>query len=67
MTTILITGATSGIGEALAKLAANSGHKVIACGRNEEKLAELATLPNIRTCKFDVTNQEETKNAHCGP
>ncbi|MDT0583903.1 SDR family NAD(P)-dependent oxidoreductase [Brumicola blandensis] len=63
MTTILITGATSGIGEALAKLAAQSGHQVIACGRNEDKLAELEKLPCIQTCKFDVTNEEETKKA----
>ena len=63
MTTILITGATSGIGEALAKLAAKSGHHVIACGRNKEKLAELSDLSNMTTCRFDVTNEEETKAA----
>lgn len=63
MTRILITGATSGIGEALAKLCAENGHKVIACGRNQEKLNQLAQTSNISTCKFDVTNQEETKAA----
>ncbi|MBF7074697.1 SDR family NAD(P)-dependent oxidoreductase [Glaciecola sp. MH2013] len=63
MTTILITGATSGIGEALAKLAAKAGHQVIACGRNEEKLAELASIDGIETCRFDVTNTEEIEQA----
>jgi NAD(P)-dependent dehydrogenase (short-subunit alcohol dehydrogenase family) len=63
MTTILITGATSGIGEALAKLCAKNGHAVIACGRNEKKLSELAQSANITTCRFDVTNEDETRKA----
>jgi NAD(P)-dependent dehydrogenase (short-subunit alcohol dehydrogenase family) len=41
-----VTGASSGIGEAAARLCANMGARVIACGRNEERLnkvvAELA-------------------------
>jgi NAD(P)-dependent dehydrogenase (short-subunit alcohol dehydrogenase family) len=63
MATILITGATSGIGEALAKLCVNEGHSVIACGRNEEKLAELAQIENMSTCRFDVTDEAATKDA----
>ncbi|WP_412971125.1 SDR family NAD(P)-dependent oxidoreductase [Glaciecola sp. MF2-115] len=63
MTRILITGATSGIGEALTKLCAEHNYTVIACGRNEDKLAELDKLKNIETCRFDVTNEEETKAA----
>jgi NAD(P)-dependent dehydrogenase (short-subunit alcohol dehydrogenase family) len=35
---ILVTGASSGIGEATARLCANMGARVIACGRNEERL-----------------------------
>jgi NAD(P)-dependent dehydrogenase (short-subunit alcohol dehydrogenase family) len=63
MATILITGATSGIGEALANLCAKAGHAVIACGRNEQKLAELAQIENISTCRFDVTDEKATKAA----
>lgn len=63
MTKILITGATSGIGEALATLCAAEGHKVIACGRNQEKLAALALHANIEMCQFDVTDEQATKAA----
>ncbi len=63
MATILITGATSGIGEALAKRCVNDGHTVVACGRNKEKLAELAKIDNMKTCRFDVTDEAATKEA----
>lgn len=44
--TIFITGATSGIGEALAKRLAAHGKKLIITGRNEAKLKELkSSLP----------------------
>ena len=39
--TILVTGATSGIGRAAAVTCAQMGAKVIAVGRNQEKLADL--------------------------
>ena len=38
--TILITGASSGIGQGCALMAAQMGAKVIVCGRNEERLKE---------------------------
>ena len=67
--TILITGATSGIGEALAYLAADDGHNVIACGRNAKKLEKLASHSRISTLQFDVTDEEKTleilSDVHC--
>nr|WP_136250108.1 SDR family NAD(P)-dependent oxidoreductase [Ningiella ruwaisensis] len=63
MAKILITGATSGIGESLAIYAAEEGHEVIACGRNEEKLEELSSKARITGCRFDATDFEATKDA----
>ena len=39
--TILITGATSGIGKATAHLFAQRGDRLILCGRRQERLDEL--------------------------
>jgi short-subunit dehydrogenase len=41
--TALVTGATSGIGLELARLFASRGHGLVISGRNEKKLAELAS------------------------
>ena len=40
--TVLITGCTSGIGEALAKEFARQGHNVVGCGRRLKNLEKLS-------------------------
>jgi NAD(P)-dependent dehydrogenase (short-subunit alcohol dehydrogenase family) len=40
---ILVTGASSGIGEATARLCANMGARIVACGRNEERLNKVVS------------------------
>jgi len=59
--TIIITGATSGIGNALAKWLAKYGHLVIAVGRNEKALEELTRLypANIKAIICDLTKDED--------
>ncbi len=64
MKTLLITGASSGIGKATAVEAAQQGWRVVACGRNKTRLTEVESLhPNIETLSFDITNKLECKNA----
>ena len=63
MKTMLVTGATSGIGKALVTGAHKAGWHVIACGRNEQSLAELAQMTNVSTLRFDVTDLSDVENA----
>lgn len=56
---ILITGATSGIGEQLAIDYHKDGHEVWALGRNQKALDELAKL-GIHTAQIDLSNREES-------
>jgi short-subunit dehydrogenase len=52
--TILITGASSGIGKETAKLFQSKGWNVIATMRNPEKETELILLQNVLVAKLDV-------------
>ncbi len=55
----LVTGATSGIGRATAELLADKGAFVFAAGRNEEALAELASVDGITPVKVDLRDTSD--------
>jgi len=59
--TIFITGASSGLGKATAKLFQEKGWFVIATMRNPEKETELTKLANITLLQLDVTNADQIK------
>jgi short-subunit dehydrogenase len=61
--TVLITGATSGIGEALFTQYHGQGDQVIACGRNQQKLDSYQQNVNVKCLLFDVTQAEQVAHA----
>lgn len=73
MSTVLITGAATGIGNLTAKALARAGHRVYASMRNPEgrnaaharELRDLAAAEqlDVRVIELDVTSQESADNA----
>ena len=65
--TALITGATSGIGWATAEVFAESGIRLIICGRRQERLDELANqlreITEVTTLQFDVRDKDAVDQA----
>jgi NAD(P)-dependent dehydrogenase (short-subunit alcohol dehydrogenase family) len=64
MRTVLITGATSGIGEACAEVFSSKGYDLILLGRNQEKLSSLKsqlTATTVHTYQVDFLNLEQTE------
>lgn len=65
----LITGATSGIGQATAELFAKNGYNIIITGRRKERLEEFSKLlkstykVDVLTLNFDVRNLKEVETA----
>lgn len=65
--TALITGATSGIGEATARALAANNFNLILCGRREERLEELrrelSGQTDIHTLSFDVRDRSAVQSS----
>jgi NAD(P)-dependent dehydrogenase (short-subunit alcohol dehydrogenase family) len=59
--TIFITGASSGLGKATARLFQQEGWKVIATMRNPERETELGQLENVTLLPLDVTDLDNIK------
>lgn len=63
----LITGATSGIGKAIAYEFAKNGIDLIICGRRQERLdqiiKDLGSKVNVHTLRFDVRDKNQTLKA----
>lgn len=63
MKTIFITGASSGLGKATAKIFASKGWRVIATMRNPENEKELSQIDNVHVLPLDVTSESSIQKA----
>ena len=64
-TTVVVTGATGAIGQAIASNAIANGAFVIACGRDRDKLEHLREehTDHVHTLCYDVTDSNATVDA----
>lgn len=64
---IMITGATSGFGEASARLFADKGWRLIITGRRQQRLTqlqqELGGAEKVHTCCFDISDRQAVEQA----
>jgi NAD(P)-dependent dehydrogenase (short-subunit alcohol dehydrogenase family) len=61
--TILVTGATGGIGGAIVRHLIAEGAQVLAAGRDAEKLDALAKETGCDTVEFDLTSEDTVRGA----
>ena len=60
----LVTGASRGIGEGIARALAGEGAQVILVARDKEALAAIATgLPNSKAIQADITDERQVQKA----
>ena len=64
MKTIVITGASSGIGKETAKFFAKEGWNVAATMRRPEKETELSAMEHVKCFRLDVTDSESIEEAY---
>ena len=67
MKTVVVTGASKGIGRAVAKEFANNGYNIVICYNHsisaaQELLAEISGITRAIAVKVDVSNEDEVKN-----
>ena len=60
---VLVTGASGGIGGATVRRLSRAGADVIASGRTEDGLTELAAETGCRILAFDLSSEEEVRDA----
>ncbi len=59
-----ITGAGRGLGLDIAKAALSAGHKVVATGRNPDKVTKaIGSSANLLVVKLDISKSSEAKSA----
>ena len=61
--TILVTGASGGIGGAIVRHLVAEGASVLAAGRDEDKLDALAKETGCDTVEFDLTSEDSVREA----
>lgn len=64
--TILVTGATGGIGGEIVRQLQSANADVVAAGRDDAKLSALSSESGCRTVRFDLTSESEVDAALTG-
>ena len=62
--TALVTGGSSGIGRAIARVLSDAGTKVAVTGRDQEKLAEAARTLSALAVRADVSNENDVRRTY---